>query len=1006
MDFLKTVVPGEGETVLAYIHPWRTTRTGAPLFVHEWLPLHDTKAVVATVRDWVRQGLDCYFAMASFDDKKRQKEHAQALKCVWMDLDAGKEKYAKRPTKVYRTALEALDDLDAWLDEERIPDPTYIVSSGRGLHVYWALTESVGPDDWLTLSGSLVGAAVDWGLKVDPGPSKNRVGVLRVPGTLHTKSGKTVRIIQKGDVHDYDDFLSALPKVRRAPASALGNMPDHLRQRESTKRWDTGDTAKSFKQILLKSLKSDKGCAQIRYIATEQPSIEEPLWRAGLSIAQNCESPQKWAHVISNQHPDYSAEETDAKRLALEGKPYTCSSFNDLQPGICKSCPHRGKITSPIQLGRVYVDTTDMRDLQERRQRDLGNEAPPATKPAKKDAGDEVTFTRPDQVKSKPIDGVSPPKKSKKHSSAGDMELDPLDWTPPFPFFRKKGGGLIRRDKTDEGTEDTLVYEHDVVALDRVFANREEGDVMILEMYLPHDSMREVRIPYADLTASDDALLKHIAKAGYSDSNKGRRTMMATFLRTCAKEMVNQKGAQQATTTLGWNSDNQRFVLGNRSYDKEGPKRAVTAEDLDMLVESTTLPPTADLRRWADLVDMYNHPGMEAAQFVVVASLAAPLFRLRNINGPIVHLYSEASGSGKTSAARVGLSVWGRPTRKSDRMGLESTAKDTENSLRTRLVQQNSFPMSVDEITNMGDERLSDLVYEFTQGTEKQRATAAGGLNNKMGTWDTCMFTTGNRSLFDRLSSAKARNALMARFLEIDFDQMDSLRKYMSASEVDENLAELQTEQYAVLGHVFSRWLVGHRSEATDILREAEELVDQVMAFEQSERYWRGMMICAVAAYWIGRDLGAWDFDEKRILRFMRDLIRQQRKDTEEVTGDRMDAVYDYLTAHTSNTLYVDANGHVLTAEVRDAVIARVDRQTRQLYLVRRPFTEWMSKAGYAARSVERHLEAQGAEMGRYRVAAGTKMATGRPHVIAIPLELLDSSFIDDNEETEDGEKS
>ena len=59
---------------------------------------------------------------------------------------------------------------------------------------------------------------------------------------------------------------------------------------------------------------------------------------------------QKAAHVMSKNHPEYSAEETQDKFDKIKG-PYLCSHFDEFKPDVCTECPHWGKIKSPISLG-------------------------------------------------------------------------------------------------------------------------------------------------------------------------------------------------------------------------------------------------------------------------------------------------------------------------------------------------------------------------------------------------------------------------------------------------------------------------------------------------------------------------------------------------------------------------------------------------------------------------------------------------------------------------------
>ena len=104
-------------------------------------------------------------------------------------------------------------------------------------------------------------------------------------------------------------------------------------------------------------------------IFEEQETLSEPLWRAGLSIARFCVDGDKAAHKISSRHPQYDPDQTREKLEQVRG-PYTCETFDKLNPGICTNCPNKEKVKSPIVLGREVIeaegDSTIVVDVPEK----------------------------------------------------------------------------------------------------------------------------------------------------------------------------------------------------------------------------------------------------------------------------------------------------------------------------------------------------------------------------------------------------------------------------------------------------------------------------------------------------------------------------------------------------------------------------------------------------------------------------------------------------------------
>ena len=75
-----------------------------------------------------------------------------------------------------------------------------------------------------------------------------------------------------------------------------------------------GSSQSRFKTIMVKSIEGT-GCNQLLHIYENQTTIEEPLWRAGLSIAHQCVDREKAIHNLSKNHPEYNAEDTDRKPM-------------------------------------------------------------------------------------------------------------------------------------------------------------------------------------------------------------------------------------------------------------------------------------------------------------------------------------------------------------------------------------------------------------------------------------------------------------------------------------------------------------------------------------------------------------------------------------------------------------------------------------------------------------------------------------------------------------------
>jgi hypothetical protein len=101
--------------------------------------------------------------------------HTAALRAVYVDIDNNQD---------LPGVLEAVHD-------SQLPEPSYVVSSGNGLHLYW-LIERAGPEClglWRAVIGKLTQALKPVG--ADP-VAKDVTRLLRVPGTINSKNGAKV----------------------------------------------------------------------------------------------------------------------------------------------------------------------------------------------------------------------------------------------------------------------------------------------------------------------------------------------------------------------------------------------------------------------------------------------------------------------------------------------------------------------------------------------------------------------------------------------------------------------------------------------------------------------------------------------------------------------------------------------------------------------------------------------------------------------------------------------
>ena len=657
---------------------------------------------------------DVYFGCAKYRDKgNRLKKNAAYFKSFWLDIDCG-------AAKPYATQADGIEALKIFCGTNKLPRPT-LVNSGRGIHVYWPLTATISQEEWLLVAEKLKETCVSAGLHADPVVTADAARILRVPQTYNHKDPAhpaSVDMLYEGVPTDYNTFRSLFGLSQAAPTSTQ-SAPAHIPVANSLNALTLsllGNRISIFKTIMEKTAEG-KGCEQIYNIAINQATLEEPLWRAGLSIAHRCEDRATAIHNISRLHPNYNAAQTEQKAEGTEG-PYLCSTFERINPPGCANCPHKGNISSPIVLGHDIA-----------REEEGGDPDP-------EDALDEV-------------------------------ERERLSVKPqlPWPYFRGKKGGIYREIKDDEPA---LIYEHDLIVVQRL-NDPKEGECALLKRFLPKEGWKEFTIPNYSLTSKDE-LRREISKKGIIAHPKAYDGIMAYIVDSLKNLQVTKK-ADEMRTQFGWAEGENKFILGEREIS---PTTVCYSPPSSSTLEmSKHMEPKGSFEVWKDVFNTYAMEGFEPHAFAALTAFGSPLMKFLDLKGCLINLINTTSGTGKSTILRMASSVYGHP----EEMLL--TWKDTYNSIVHRAGVMNNLMIGIDEITKMKAELFSDLAYSITQGRGKNRMKQSANEERlNLTKWAALWMSTSNASFRDKLSSLKdTPDGEMMRMLEYKIDLTGNLSK-------------------------------------------------------------------------------------------------------------------------------------------------------------------------------------------------------------------------------------
>ncbi len=875
-DFLSTVLPDSGVYCVVGLNKEGLPRQKFVGSIEE---------VNALAQKLVEEQYNAYFALASFTDPKdgRTAKNAQSLKSFFIDIDCG-------TGKPYADQAEGMTALKGFLKATNLPRPT-VVSSGNGIHAYWVLEAALPSSEWKPLAEKFKALCAQHKFEADPSVTADSARILRIPNTLNFKDIENpvkVEILLESPLVSISTLQDVFNTVEQDIFAGMSGQPFIPRQMDAMTLALMGNNISRFKTIMLKSAEGT-GCPQLLHIYENQATIDEPLWRGGLSIAQQCVDRDKAIHTLSNKHPDYSASETERKANETKG-PYTCSTFRKLNPSACQGCQQN--ITSPIQLGKEFNEAKEEDNVVE--------------VPAEEEGEAPTIYQIPKY---------------------------------PFPYTRGAAGGIYTKMKDDEGVEEVImIYPYDFYVVKRMH-DPDRGESLLMRLHLPKDGVKEFIMPLTDVLAKD-RFRDTIAKHGLAVLGKKQDILMA-YITRWVEELQASTEAELARKQFGWLPDNDGFILGDKEITatetKYSPPTATTIELVPMFKEK------GDFHVWKDVINAYAREEMEAKAFAFFMGFGNVLLKFTNLKGYLLSLKSQGSGSGKTTVLHTIGSIYGHPEDSFMRV------KDTYNQKLQRIGTFQNIPILFDEMTNMDPQQKSNLAYDITEGRAKNRMQSQNNAERLNHTkWATGMITTSNRSLRDDLLSIKAfPEGELMRMMELHiFNDANDDPVWAR-----QHFSRLHTN-YGHAIYPFMQYVIGHLPEVIEFLGMMQAKIDAAAEIKSQERYWSAMAAIAITGGIIAKNLNLHNIDHKPVMAYIIKHIKESRVQNKQMVAENSDFLSGFIQRKFHEVLVINGKKDHKTGletgpirEPRGALTARYEPDTKLLYVVAKEYRSECNKS-------------------------------------------------------------
>lgn len=523
----------------------------------------------------------------------RAQDNAVALKSLFLDIDI-------KEGSGYPDVPSAVAALKNFLHQTNLPQPTMIVGSGGGMHVYWVLMRAIMPHEWQPMADALAEATRKFGLKCDTVCTIDSARILRVPDTLNRKSEppRPVRLV--GKVLDFDYTVERLQEAL-APFVKPPELPALLPRAPLAGVSELAVGIESKAEPIDLDLAA-QGCPFLADAVTSGgKDYSNPLWNLTTLLSVFTVGGRADAHRMANKHPGYTVDSTDElfarKERERESKGLgwpSCKSIENAGCAQCSACPHKNEGKSPFHF---------------------------RTKPALPTPLPTPHGDLPDGYVRDPAGIICYPVAT---DGGGSILVPVIDYAITAPWLQKDPWILHFTATTYSGGK------------------------------------TKVALP-SDVCNSKDGIPKELSKYGivmHERQNKAAKEFFVSWIKTLQKS----KNAVVSSAPFGWNMRNGKvegFVFGGNVWTPNGERPAAITDP----VIAAQYEPSGEMKPWLDAAEMITRQGRPALDAIIASSFGAPIVRFTGMEGCLLSLYSQESGIGKTTALKVAQAVWGDPVK-------------------------------------------------------------------------------------------------------------------------------------------------------------------------------------------------------------------------------------------------------------------------------------------------------------------------------------------------------
>jgi len=711
----------------------------------------------------IQDDRDVYFGLGGSveeikDNNRPLANNVSFIPCLWMDIDILGP--AHKQTDLPATVEEALSILPEFLQ------PSIVVWTGNGMHMYWLLKEIWIFDTqeenlrasnlMIRLQAYIKSLALERGWKFDSTADLSRV--LRVPGTINHKLG------QKQPVY----ITNFNEEIRYDPSELEDLIPDIDFRSEITNHgaFERRSTDESSDLMIA-------NCEFLQHCLHHAQTITYGEWLSMLTnVVRGTDGVDKCHELSSPDKGRYTPKGTDFRiSEALKMNPHTCDYIRATHGFQCPSGGCGVKSPCSFSLGRI--------DIARAKVNMIG--IPSAEKIFTDDMLTALSIVKRNdaalyaKVKDKlkgPINLRDLEAAIKQHtqkitnSEIAEIPVDNITDLPTltddqateiaptqgpaqevvFPTsFRVTDTGVNYFKMTDNGPQVIRACGCPTIISARLFnADTETESLRISYKHMGH--WRDIVIPRS--MAVDSRRVIALADKGISVSSEGAKYLAKYFddFLYCNPGIPVQK----AVSRFGWRGNG--FIFPGLSQGVE-----IDVDDIGSKHALRGFSATGNFADWVNVASQVRNYSPNA-RFIMAAGFATPLLKPLSQRNFIVHNHGDSQG-GKTAMLWMTMSIWGDPN------VITCSFDGTTTALERRASLFSDLPLGINErevLSQLKKLDISATLYMLAEGKGKGRGGKVG--LQELNTWRTIVLTTGEGPL----TSASSMDGLMTRTIELE----------------------------------------------------------------------------------------------------------------------------------------------------------------------------------------------------------------------------------------------